>query len=56
VATGALPIALAAAGRLCRIGHSSGWDLLAGFLAGVLGLPAVDGIAAAPQSARGTWT
>jgi hypothetical protein len=56
VATGALPIALAAAGRLCRIGHSSGWDLLAGFLAGVLGLPAVDGIAAAPQSARGRWT
>jgi hypothetical protein len=43
VATGALPMALAAAGRLCRIGHSSGWDLLAGFLAGVLGLPAMDG-------------
>jgi Protein of unknown function (DUF2877) len=56
VATGARPMALAAAGRLCRIGHSSGWDLLAGFLAGVLGLPAVGGIAAAPQSAREGWT
>jgi Protein of unknown function (DUF2877) len=52
VTTGALPMALAAAGRLCRVGHSSGWDLLAGFLAGVLGLPAVGGVAAAPQSAR----
>jgi hypothetical protein len=56
VASGALPMALAAAGRLCRIGHSSGWDLLAGFLAGVLGLPAADGIAAAPPSAREGWS
>lgn len=34
---GCEPAALAAAGRLARIGHSSGWDMLAGFLAGVTG-------------------
>ncbi len=28
------PAALDAAGRLTRLGHSSGWDLLAGFVAG----------------------
>jgi hypothetical protein len=38
LADGALPMALAAARRLVSIGHSSGWDLLTGFLAGVLGL------------------
>jgi len=37
LAAGAIPMAVGAAGRLSRIGHSSGWDLLAGFLAGVLG-------------------
>jgi hypothetical protein len=38
LADGTLPMALAAARRLVSIGHSSGWDLLTGFLAGVLGL------------------
>jgi len=31
------PCVLAAARRLTRIGHSSGWDMLAGFVGGVLG-------------------
>lgn len=33
--------ALDAARRLVRIGHSSGWDMLAGFVAGLAGLPDV---------------
>lgn len=33
--------ALAAAARLARVGHSSGWDILAGFIVGVLGTAAV---------------
>src|SRR5207247_1635834 len=32
------PAALDAAGRLTRLGHSSGWDLLAGFVAGARAL------------------
>src|SRR5207253_11350298 len=31
------PAALEAARRLTRLGHSSGWDLLAGFVAGARG-------------------
>lgn len=37
LATGASSHALAAAQRLARLGHSSGWDMLAGFLGGILG-------------------
>ena len=49
LAAGADTTALTAARRLVSIGHSSGWDLLAGFLAGVLGLTAVAGSAAAAR-------
>ena len=31
--------ALAAARRLVRLGHSSGWDMLAGFIGGISGIP-----------------
>jgi Protein of unknown function (DUF2877) len=41
LAGGTIARAVGAAGRLARIGHSSGWDLLAGFLAGVLGSSAL---------------
>jgi hypothetical protein len=34
--------ALDAARRLTQLGHSSGWDLLAGFMAGARGLTAPD--------------
>jgi hypothetical protein len=36
-----LPAALEAARRLTRIGHCSGWDMLAGFVAGILGAAAL---------------
>jgi hypothetical protein len=36
-----LPTALAAARRLARLGHSSGWDMLAGFVGALLGAPGV---------------
>jgi len=39
LARGDAPSALDAAGRLVRIGHSSGWDLLAGFLGALGELP-----------------
>ncbi|MGH7313501.1 MAG: DUF2877 domain-containing protein [Candidatus Rokuibacteriota bacterium] len=55
LAAGAMPMAVDAAGRLARIGHSSGWDLLAGFIAGVLGPPALAGTAAAARSTREGW-
>lgn len=32
-------VVLAAAQRLTRIGHSSGWDILAGFVGAIVGLP-----------------
>lgn len=37
LATGFVDGAIEAAARLARLGHSSGWDILAGFLGGVLG-------------------
>lgn len=43
LAAGSVSSAAGAAGRLTRIGHSSGWDLLAGLLGGVLGAAAFDG-------------
>ncbi|MBI2159997.1 MAG: DUF2877 domain-containing protein [Candidatus Rokubacteria bacterium] len=36
-------VALRAVRRLVRIGHSSGWDMLAGFVAGVLGADGLNG-------------
>lgn len=52
LAAGSTSSAIVAAGRLTRIGHSSGWDLLAGLLAGVLGAAALDRTAAAARSVR----
>lgn len=34
-------VVVAAARRLISIGHSSGWDMLAGFVGGILGVPAL---------------
>ncbi len=39
--------AIGAARRLTRIGHSSGWDMLAGFVAGA------SGVAGTPRAYRG---
>jgi hypothetical protein len=38
-------VALGAARRLVRIGHSSGWDMLAGFVAGIAGTLRLNGAA-----------
>jgi Protein of unknown function (DUF2877) len=40
LATGSIEGAIAAAARLAHLGHSSGWDMFAGFLGGVLGAAA----------------
>lgn len=53
LATGApLEAATAAARRVTRIGHSSGWDMLTGVLAGILGSTALRGPLGSTASSR----